>query len=218
MGELGTLIKFGQYEHLQKLRDIGLLYLNTPQFFWGVEDKELRGDPFDCIAKVARGPKVELTFADGTEISAEGEWVLRMYPPEPDKINLFCMYALRPLMEGTFPVDKRNFQFGDHALLLLNRDEFMNRVGIALKSQKIKAAADLVEYVEDKYTGELGPFKKLKSFMYQSEWRLVCSHGPGGPREITIGNIQDISVILRSEEINKLIKISFEQNTAPDSA
>ena len=79
---------------------------------------------------------------------------------------------------------------------------------ITLKSTVVQSS--LVEYVDDKYIGELGPFKKLKRFAYQSEWRLVCSEGPSGPREILIGDIRDISVILRSNEINQLIKVEFE--------
>ncbi len=191
--------------------------MNTPQYFWKVEDEELRGDPFDCIATVARGPKVQFTL-DGQEIVAEGEWILRMYPPELEKINIFCMYALRPSTAGSFPIDERNFLFGDHALVFLNRDEFMRRMEIALVSQKIRGNADLVEYVDDKYIGEIGPFRKLKRFAYQSEWRLVCAHGPGRPRKIQIGSIRDISVIIPSDQVNNEIKVNFEQGTPPDAA
>ena len=215
MGEPGTLIKFGQPEHLLQLQNEGLLYMNQLPYFWEVEDED-RGDPFDCIAEVARGPKIGFTLPDGKEISMEGEWTLRMHPPEPEKINIFCMYALRPLIEGTFPVDDRNFRFGEHALLLINPGEFMRRIETSLKSQRIIAKADLVEYVDDKHTGKLGPFRKLKRFAYQSEWRLVCYDGPGRPREIRIGSIRDISVIIRSDELNKEIRVDFEQDGAPD--
>lgn len=216
MGEPGTLIKFGQQEHLLQLQDEGLLYMNHLPYFWEIEDEELRGDPFDCIAEVARGPKIAFTVADGKEVFMEGNWTLRMYPPEQEKINIFCMYALRPLIEGTFPVDERNFRFGEYALVLINRDEFMHRIESILKSQRIIAKADLVEYVDDKYTGKLGPFRKLKRFAYQSEWRLVCYDGSGRPREIRIGSIRDISVIIRSDEVNKEIRVDFEQDGAPD--
>jgi hypothetical protein len=216
MGEPGTLIKFGQQEHLLQLQDEGLLYMNHLKYFWEIEDEELRGDPFDCIAEVARGPKIGFTVAHDKEVFMEGNWTLRMYPPEPEKINIFCMYALRPLIEGTFPVDKRNFRFGEYALVLINRDEFMRRIESILRSQRIIAKADLVEYVDDKYTGKLGPFRKLKRFSYQSEWRLVCYDGPGRPREIRIGSIRDISVIIRSDEVNKEIRVDFEQGGAPD--
>jgi hypothetical protein len=62
-------------------------------------------------------------------------------------------------------------------------------------------------YVDDEHTGKLGPFRKLKRFYYQSEWRLVSYDGPGETRKIWIGSIRDISIIIRSDEVNK--KISF---------
>jgi len=218
MGEPGTLIKFGKLEHLLQLKNDGLLYMNNLQYFWGVEDED-RGDPFDCIAQVRRGPKIGFTLPDGKEVFMEGEWTIRMHPAEHEKINIFCMYALRPLVEGTFPVDKRNFRFGEHALLLINPAEFLRRVESTLKAQRIFGDANLVEYVDDKRTGDLGPFRKFRKFAYQSEWRLVCYNGPAGPREIRIGNISDISVIIRSDEVNKEINVEFkdfEQDTEPD--
>ena len=216
MGEPGTLIKFGQQEHLLRLRDEGLLYMNNLPYFWEIEGDELRGDPFDCIVEVARGPRISFPSAEGKEVFLEGNWTIRMHPAEPEKINIFCMYALRPIIEGTFPVNERNFRFGEHALVLMNRDEFMRRIELTLKSQEIIAKANLVEYVEDGYAGKMGPFRKLRRFSYQSEWRLVCKGGPGGPREIKIGSIRDISEIIRSDEVNKEIKVHFEQDGVLD--
>jgi hypothetical protein len=213
MGEPGTLIKFGKLAHLLQLQNEGLLYMNHLQYFWEVEDED-RGDPFDCIAQVHRGPKMGFTLPDGKKVFMEGEWTIRMNPPEHEKINIFCMYALRPLVEGTFPVDKRNFHFGEHALLLINPPEFLHRIESALKFQRIRGDGNLVEYVDDKHTGDLGPFRKLRKFSYQSEWRLVCYNGPGWPREIRIGSIADISVIIGSDEVNK--EITFEQDVEPD--
>ena len=101
MGEPGTLIKFGRSEHLLQLQNEELLYMNHLPYFWEVEDED-RGDPVDCIAEVARGPKIGFTLPDGKQIFMEGEWTLRMHPPEHENINIFCMYALRSLIEGTF--------------------------------------------------------------------------------------------------------------------
>jgi len=217
MNEFGTLIKFGRNEHLLQLQQEGLLYLNPLTYFWEIEDQELRGDSFDSVAEVARGQRVVMPLPDGNDFSMEGNWIYKKYPPEPEKINIFCMYALRPF-SGSFPVDERNFQFGEHAIVFINRPEFMNRIESSLKSQNIAYKADLVEYIDDEHTGEIGPFKKRMRFAYQSEWRLVCYAGPGEPRVISIGSIQDISVIIRSDEVNKQIRIDFEQNTPPDSA
>jgi len=92
----------------------------------------------------------------------------------------------------------------------------MRRIESSLKSQGIRFEADLVEYVDDEHTGKVGPFRKFKKFSYQSKWRLVCYDGPGKPREIRIGSIRDISVIIRSDEVNKEIRVVFEQDDAPD--
>lgn len=210
MGEPGTLIKFGRQDHLLQLQEEGLLYMNHLPYFWSIEDQELRGDPFDSNFRIERGPRIGMTLPDGREAFLEGTWTLGMQPANPEKINLFCMYALRPLVKVSFPIDAENFRFGEYALLLINRDAFMARMTSVLESQRIKAQAGLVEYVDDRYKGELGPFRKLGKFAYQCEWRLVCLDGPGGPRKIRIGSIQDISVLIRSDELNKEIKIDFE--------
>jgi hypothetical protein len=39
---------------------------------------------------------------------------------------------------------------------------------------------------------------------------MVCQNGSGKPRKIRIGNIQNISVIMRSEEVTKEITVDFE--------
>jgi hypothetical protein len=148
----------------------------------------------------------------------EGEWTLRIPPPEHAEINIFCMYALRALV-GSFPVDERNFRFGAHALVVLNVAEFLRRTEFTLKSKRISGDGNLVEYVDDKHVGDLGPFRKFRKFAYQSEWRLVCNNGPAGHREIRIGSIADISVIIRSKEVNKEISVDFgdfKQGAEPD--
>ena len=210
----GTLIKFGREVDLLQLRDKGLLYMNKLPYFWGIEDEELRGDPFDCVAEVTRGPKVTMRQPDGSDIVIGGNWVIRMHPPAPEKINIFSMYALRPVI-GNFPIDERNFRFGQHALVMLNPQEFMTRIEAILKASEIEAKGDLVEYVDDDHTGKLGPFKKLRKFAYQSEWRLVCMGGSGGPRKIQIGSIRDISALIRCDEINTLLRVEYEELSTP---
>ncbi|MHB8770506.1 MAG: hypothetical protein ACYC7J_05880 [Syntrophales bacterium] len=205
----GTLIKFGKEADLLQLRDEGLLYMNNLRYFWGIEDEELRGDCFDCVAEVARGPKVVMRQPDGKDLVMTGKWVLRIHPPAPEKTNIFSMFALRSAI-GNSPIDECNFRFGEHALVMLDPQAFMTRVETHLKAEKIEARGDLVEYVNDDHAGKLGPFKKLRKFSYQSEWRLVCPDGPGGPRMIRIGSIRDISVLVRCTEINTLLRIEYE--------
>jgi len=53
--------------------------MNNLPYFWEVEDED-RGDPFDCIAQVHRGPKIGFTLPDGKEVFMEGEWTIKMHP------------------------------------------------------------------------------------------------------------------------------------------
>ena len=203
MVENATLIKFGLIEHIEKLRNEGLLYMNNLPFFWKLEDQELRGDAFDSVDKIERGKNGIITEKDCNANSINvTNWTLGIHPSEPDKINIFCMYALRP-EKGMYPINKKNYKFGNHALILTNPQEFINRISSHLNKHAIKAKANLVDYIDDNYIGEIGPFKKLRRFSYQSEWRLVCYDGPRIERKIYIGSIQDISIIHRSKEVNK---------------
>lgn len=205
MVEKATLVKFGRQEHLCRLRDEGLLYLNNLPYFWKTEDEELRGDKCDGVAKILRGNNGTVTPAnDPGKPMRVTNWVVRVHPPQPEKINIFCMYAVRPSV-GNYPVDERNFRFGDYALILTNPQEFIDRIASQLKSQEIPGKADLVTYVDDDYRGEMGPFRKLRRFAYQSEWRVVCYNGPGGDWRLSIGGIADICMLVRSLEANKKI-------------
>jgi len=206
----GTLIKFGELEHLEQLQDEGLIYMNILPYFWKIEDEELRGDPFDCaIQAIQRGPMITMGLPDGKVVKVCNDYTMKIRPLNPEKINIYCMYALRPHIDGVFPVDKRNQRFGGYALLI-NPNEFMQRLELYLKSNEILANGDLVEYVNDEHTDKLGPFRKFSRFSYQHEWRLVCHNGSGEPRIIQIGSIQDISVILPFNEVDKQIQIHFE--------
>ena len=208
MSEQAVLVKFGQHSHILKLQEKGLLYMNNLPYFWRIEDEELRGDPFDSVHEVRRGRKGKISWSNGEkEPTKITNWTLRIHSPESKKINIFCIYALRPFA-GTFPVDEKNFRFGDYALVVTNPQQFIDRIGLYLKGQNIKGDANLVEYVDDGHIGKVGPFKKLKRFAYQSEWRLVCYDGPEGARKISIGSIRDISFIIPSSEINEKITIS----------
>ena len=207
MTESAVLVKFGQQEHLQQLQDDGLLYMNNLPYFWQIEDEELRGDPYDSVDEVARGRKSKILLPNGREVPFQSpSWVIRIHPPEPERINIFCMYALRP-STGNFPVDGRNYKFGDCALVVTQPQEFIDRVAALLRTDRINGRGDLVEYVDDQYAGEIGSFRKLRQFTYQSEWRLVCYDGPGEVRKIVIGGIRNISIVMPSREINKIVTI-----------
>jgi hypothetical protein len=210
MPEKATLVKFGLKEHLLQLSDQGLLYMNNLPHFWKIEDECLRGDPYDSVDRVEIGNHgtIQVKGTNNLDIPLKlTKWTLRVHPEEPERINIFCMFALRPAF-GSFPVDEKNFRFGEYALVLLDPQQFINRIHEKLKVLRIEHKANLVEYVPNDFSGRLGPFRKRETYRYQSEWRLVAYKGPGCERKIKIGSIDDISTIIASSEINGAIRIA----------
>jgi hypothetical protein len=180
--------------------------MNNLAYFWQLEDGQVRGDPHDGIATLHRGSHAEIYTQDGTKIPvATTEWTLRIPPDASDTINVFCMYALRA---SSSPVPERVIEFGDSALVITNPQEFMDRVLSHLRDNNIQGNADLVEYVPNDYAGEIGPFRKLETFRWQSEWRLVCYAGPSGPRTLSLGPLEDIADLIPTSELNKRFRIT----------
>ncbi|MFC1934776.1 hypothetical protein ACFLXZ_00470 [Chloroflexota bacterium] len=207
MVEKATLVKFSQYEHICQLRDEGILYMNNLPYFWQIEDEELRGDKLDSIAEIRRGNSgIAVPKNEPDKPVTITSWNSWRYPCQPEKTNIFCMCAVRPSV-GSFPIDKKNFRFGDYALILTNSQEFIDRISSQLKAQNISHKANLVEYVSNNYVGEVGLFRKSKKFAYQSEWRLVCFDGPGKERDFRIGDIKDICIIVKSSEVNQRLSV-----------
>lgn len=204
-----TLIKFGRCDHLEALRDDGVLYMNTLEYFWSVEDDDARGDPYDCNTSIHHGKSgtVEIPTADGrTIVGKVSNFEYRVHTAHPDQINLFCMYAIRPAF-GSFPIDARNLRFGEHALVFLQPQEFIDRTRQAIRESGRGGRAGLVEYVPEDYAGEIGPFRKKSRFRYQSEWRLVVENGPGTALRMQVGSLCEIAVIVRAEEINTVVRV-----------
>jgi len=208
MGEQAALVKFGQREHILRLQHEGHLYMNNLPYFWNVEDEGLRGDPCDTVDELASGVQGKV-LVNGNQLPLRiSRWNVRIEPEHPERINLFCMYAMRPL-SGSFPVNEKNLRFGDYSLVVTNVPEYFKRIEARLSADGIYGESNLVEYVDDDFEGQVGPFRKLRRFAYQSEWRLVCYDGPSGVRTISIGSIQDISFVLESANLNAEIKFGI---------
>ena len=213
MGEPATLVKFGQLEHLQQLQTEGLLYMSPLSCFWKIEDEELRGDPADGIAGLHRGDRGEARFVEYPDVVLTlNSWTLRIPPLDADEINVYCMYALRPL-HGSYPVESGNRRFGGHALVLIEPQRFVDTVHGVLEEEGIRHCAGLVEYYDEEFHGEVGPFRKSSRLGYQSEWRLVCYGGSGNVRKVAVGSLADYSVILPFDEVNK--QVSYVPERSP---
>lgn len=202
---MGTLCKIGQREHMVALQEKGDVFMNTLNVFWGIEDGGLRGDNLDGVDHMSNGIRAELRTPSGEIIPANvTSWTLQTRTAEPEKINLFCMYAIHREPESE-PIDLRVTEFGDAALIMTNADEFIKRLADAARKTNRSFKADLVNYVPTNYIGDVGLFTKTEPFRYQSEWRFAMEDGPGNPIKLNIGDISDISMLIQSDELEEFV-------------
>ena len=200
----GTLCKIGKREHMVSLQD-GFVYLKTLKWFWETEDDGLRGDKLDCVDRMANGVHMGMRDASGKVVPVKvTSWTLQERTAEPERINLFCMYAIHR-DPNSASIDMRVMEFGDTALIITNLGEFLNRIKRAALETDRLSHADLVNYVPTDYIGDVGLFTKTEPFKYQSEWRLAIQDGPGEPMTLNIGSLAGISQLIRSEDLNDFV-------------
>jgi len=211
----GVFMKFGEYEHLKAFREEGLLYCNPITYFTEIEDQSLRGDNMEDITQmiyfkdgtVAIGPPNEEVPADAPQLPFKDFNLISRHAAPFG--NLFCMTAVNLLdkpMGEIFRINERMKEFGKHFLYIHDSSAFMQRLGQKLKESKLHFETGLVEYKDfNKYTGSKSVFQKHNDFAYQQEWRLFIRNNNTDHIKITIGSLEDISVIGSSENIEHLI-------------
>lgn len=129
----------------------------------------------------------------------------------------FCMLSLfEDKYEFKFTNEQKEkiLRFGDSALLITNRSEFLHRVAIALNREHIKGAHGFVNYYDETADNseywfsilrsgtQNIAFSKRKRYSYQQEYRLLIKPPitETDYLELDIGNIADISTIFAAEQ------------------
>ena len=142
--------------------------------------------------------------------------------------NVFCMYGLTYLIpdQAYEKPDERLREFGDTAVIILNPNEFLNRVIRGLARQygdNVNFRLDEIHYYPSDYYGPLDEFCKSASFAWQNEMRIrVALLNPnnfiidaeGRKRKhliqnmdsmiVDIGDIRDISVQIPVDDLISL--------------
>lgn len=119
----------------------------------------------------------------------------------PPKLQfIYCLYAIT---ENSLSVSSNNQlydsklweDFGKYVVFIHNTKEFKNRIVAYFEKNNIGYSGNLVEYVDsNKYSGELGIFRKKHDYKYQNEYRFaICPNTDELNYPITIGDISDIA-------------------------
>ena len=205
-----ALLKLGARSHLEQFAQ-GTLYMNTLQYFSEVEESLLRRDCHEGASYSI--PSAGTTFSikvDGCFVPINGLTGPILFRNETDwRVNVFCMHALREhRLDSNLFIDERNLGFGDSFALVLEPEEFLERVKVAVSKIEDSVEWELVEYVdESSFHGPLGIFKKFSAFSYQSEFRIALSPGSGESRTLSVGDLSDIVMLGDSSDLNKRLSM-----------
>ena len=210
------LIKFGIAAHLRELRIQGRLFMNELGYFRKLDADAVRSDGDEGLTYCYQSARMVM------EVRAEGDWhrvggiigAIKIREESDAAGNLYCMFALRASHAEAFadaarpPVDLRNRAFGDSAVVITEADEFLRRVAAAAEREGLRLRMGPVEYVDEgSYHGPMGPFHKFSDYSYQSEFRVLAEPGCARPRSLVLGSIEDISVMVAAENINRLLRV-----------
>lgn len=231
------LMKFGSENNLQKLQ-AGQLYMKNLKYYVNLEkekDDEAVGDKYDG-QMVLQDVKISMFTVD------THEFVARFDAPAVSMnlgyldCPVFCMFMfdfrnhVDEHLSGDNLTVKYQFTeeqlakmptFGDSVLIIKNGDEFINRVKKGLLDAGYGFTRDHVQYYGFNNLEHLKQVQKDNSriafwkrdkYSYQQEYRLLVHDFIDDCLSVDIGDISDISELLRTEELlNTYVEITFKE-------
>lgn len=223
MLEHEIVIKFGQFDHMKKLREQGQIFMNTLSSFRKQEAGAERYDPDDGILeryniKGARLLRKDKQSGKEIEVAQITSGIGRVTGVEIDNLNVYCLFYIAiPFNEKVKVKDLIEpvllSAFGDTAVIVVDPPEFLTRIKNKAKEQGHVHFRKKVEYIDlEGYHGKVGPFVKGLSYQHQNELRIAIHRDTPPAPEFTfeIGSIEDISVLLPTKELGDLYLHSVE--------
>ena len=217
---INGFIKIGQREHIESLRNEGLILNNTVKYFKEIEATDVeRWDGREGAISSIRGHSLQIKIpGNDKELPLTfTKTHLNIFDENQLLTHLFCLFVItNEHVIGKPFVDEKNLKFGKKALLINDPDKFFERFRIAIES-KTKYSCQLVKYYDDNEDQHrLTVFQKPNRFKHQSEFRFHIHEMNEGPFIFKIGSIEDISQILDTSvitEINlqKFNRINFKE-------
>ncbi len=153
--------------------------------------------------------------------------------PHVQNLNVFCMYTIDTgdfefigpenlqAFKKHLEIDDRCFDtFGDHAVIVHNRNEFLTRVDKAISRNGFRIRRGLITYFESgkqpavPYNSFNAAFLKRDKYNYENEYRIAIDKGVPGddPLPLEIGDISDITSYCNSRDINRTIEVRIPKS------
>ena len=207
------LIKFKSEEIINSLQG-GKIYLNSLKWFRDYENENgdtIVGDNYEGMLHVNDGELINKET--GEHISLNDNLI----STTSSNAFVYCMTFISPSIdEFTFSeLQKEDLKtFGDTALVILDSEEFINRIKQKAAENGYSLLCNTVQYYDEEndnaniWISLLNninniAFWKRKSYSHQQEFRFVISADKCTEDhiELEIGDISDISKVFKTEDV-----------------
>lgn len=222
------LMKFTScYEFQQDFLD-GKLFFNTADFFAQC-DNVGRGDVNEGNTFLIEPKKLDLIAANLESVDGKMMIVVRDYTNNPEDykpgtveslseaenryrkiISLYTAYVnVEKGIVSPFPAKMGN-EFGEYGILVLDRQQFFERVCKALRKHKeiVNAQLGFVDYMKDEDVHgfiEWNPFLKMPQFEYQNEFRISFVNDTKKPLKFDLGvSLRDIAFPIKASDLGEI--------------
>ena len=221
-------IRWGSLNRLEPFVKEGLLFMNTLEYFRGIEsdDPAQRGDVDEGLTARYDPSRVVLEMSGQAVDGLNAPIDLRMNNQK--HTNIFCLTAItdQDIIDagGKFRLSEKFREFGDAAAVIsgVNITAFKKRLKEHCeKNREIiipngsSVIARHIEYLDPAtHHGEVGVFRKFNEYSWQQEWRVAInqSKAPSKPYDgVRLGDLSDIAKIHTVEEI-----MNWELKFAPN--
>jgi hypothetical protein len=198
-----AFLKFGSYYNILDAFENGTIYLNTAQYFRGIEDNELRGDKFEGASRIVNSlpGTFQILGIEGNFNYIKAHYV-QSYPEILGNIySLYCISSHGFSDPLSFSIDERNSRFGTHCLLIKDCQYFLNKIQEALINSGRSFTHGFIEYYnKETISKDLTLFEKPNEFEYQKEFRFYVANDKLEPIKIRIGSLQNYAQVITIEE------------------
>lgn len=213
------LIKFQDKEKIEYFRN-GTIYMKSLEYYRKKEvetGNDTVGDLFEGMIHVCDG------YIFIPELNVRHKLTNELLQTSFSTSFVFCLLGITPgITSFSFSDEQKDkiSEFGDTALIITDRDEFLRRVTSAVFEKGLMGSHGFVTYGDEKtdcatYWYSLlkngmsyAAYWKRKKYAYQQEYRLLIDNPPTDEEfyELTIGSIEDISITCTTREALTLDK------------
>lgn len=207
------LIKFGKKKYLERLRDKGELFFNSPVTFNKIKkSNNEQGDENEGAIWIENLKDVKLTLNH----QEFGEIKFKSLPNKFVKLTQFnhnyltcSFYTVTDKDFGQskhFEVDEKMAEIGDSALIISNPTELIDSVFEYANKEKLHLVANKVDYEDLSLEGriETNPFIKKKEHSYQREYRIVLNNSAESSKVLLSNNLGNGGIIVPTIKNEKL--------------